>query len=452
MRVLFIEPRVNNPVRINIALPMTFLALYSYAKTRLKDIEFYYHSMEIDWALGNPQSLDSIYKKYKPDVVTSSAISCNFNAVASILNFFKDNKCITILGGLFPTANDRWVLDKFSFINMVCKGEGEQTFVDILNKLKTNSSYRDVNGISFIDNGKYMSNPDRSLIQDLNCLPPICFDRIPINIYKQFETRYYVFASRGCHYNCDFCTLTSHWQNKNRQYSIERVVNEIEHIINLFSPQLISFGDDTLSLDKSYLFQLCEELACRDFPVKFGGKTRIDLIDSETLKLMRKAGFAEISFGVESHDANQLEILKKGGIVSALSNLQKTIREASDLGFKTNLNFILGVPGETDKSLREKASFIIKHCSYPNVVPLLGFITPHRGTRIYNNKKQLGLRIMDNNYDHYNHLQPVCLAESLGANGIELLQQTYNFISKKTFSEKFNPLLEEHRQELICSH
>lgn len=237
-------------------------------------------------------------------------------------------------------------------------------------------------------------------------------------------------------------TLTAHWQNKHRKCSIDRVLREIDQIVNIFSAPQISFGDDTLSLDKDYFKKLCEELSKKNFPVHFGGKTRIDLIDFDCLDLMYMAGFRELSFGIESNDERQLATLKKRNIFSALKNLDDVLGYATKLGFRINLNFILGTPEETAESLESKASFIIKHCSLPNIIPLLGFFTPHRGTRLYENANVLGLKIIDHNYDHYNHLQPVCLPDSLGLDGIEILKQTYNYVSKETSSVKYNPLLE----------
>lgn len=424
------------------SLPMTFLALYSYAKPRLDDVDFFYHSLEIDHVERTSNSFDSIFNKYRPDIVLSTAVSCNFNNALNILKFFKEKSCITMLGGLFPAANDQWVLKNFQFIDIVFRGEGERSFVEVLKKIKTGNNYETVKGISFRSNGNIISNPHRDLIQDLNDLPQTLYDRIPINIYKKYETRYYVFASRGCSYSCDFCTLNSHWGQKHRKCSSERVLKEIETIVNLFSPSQISFGDDTLSLDKVYFKKLCEALSHEKFPVNFGGKTRIDLIDYEYLEVMHKAGFRELSFGIESNDAQQLKTLNKFGILHALENIDNILEHATDLGFRINLNFILGTPGETLESLDSKALFIIKLCSFPNIIPLLGFFTPHRGTKLYENTNKVGVKIIDNNYDHYNHLQPVCLPDSLGSNGLDLLKKTYNFISKETGSVKYNPFLE----------
>lgn len=442
MRILFIEPRVNNPVRIKIALPMTFLSLYSYVQQHCSDVEVAYHSCEIDNFLGSETTLEEVYNKYAPDVVATSAVSSNFNGAKELLQFFKSKGCITLIGGLFPAANDRWVLENVPFIDIVFRGEGEETFVDVLISLKNETSFEDIKGISCNVEGKYIANPDRRLIKDLNQIPPLSYDKIPVEIYRSAETRYYVFASRGCNFACDFCTLTRHWQRKHRKYSTERVILEIDRLVKIFTPQMISFGDDTLSLDSGYFDKLCNDMANRCLSVRFGGKTRIDLIDSARLNLMLKAGFREISFGIETNDEMQLRTLNKGPIFHSLGRVEDLLREASDLGFRVNLNFILGVPGETFDSLKKKADFIIKHCSISNIVPLLGFLTPHWGSELHKCATKLGIKIIDENLDHYNHLQPVCVPDSLGGNGLHLLIETYNTISQATSSEFYNPLLE----------
>ncbi|MFA6472579.1 MAG: radical SAM protein [Candidatus Latescibacterota bacterium] len=442
MRVLFIESRVSNPVRLSVAIPMTFLALYSYAITRLEDVEFFYHSLELDCVFGNDLSLDSIYNNYKPDIVMCTAVSCNFNSAIEILRFFKGKNTVTIIGGIFPSANDIWILNNFDFIDIVVKGEGERTLVEVLRKIKDNSSYNNVSGISYRHEASVCTNQNRELIGNLDELPPTLYDKIPVNMYKKCNTRYYVFASRGCCYDCDFCSLASHWQRKHRRCSIDRVLEEIAQLIRLFEPKRISFGDDTLALDSVYFRKLCENLASRAFPVQFGGKTRIDLINPEYLNLMRVAGFREISFGVESNNPEQLHLLNKKSIINALDSLDKILQLSEELKYRINLNFILGTPGETVNTLNDKAEFIIKHCSSPKVIPLLSFITPHRGTKLFMEAEKIGLKIVDHNYDHYNHLQPVCLPDTLGINGMSLLRQVYNEISKETNSEEYNPLLE----------
>ena len=216
---------------------------------------------------------------------------------------------------------------------------------------------------------------------------------------------------------------------------------EVDHLVKTFAPKQISFGDDTLSLDGRYFDELCTHLANSNFPVRFGGKTRIDLIDSTRLRLMQKAGFREISFGIETNDEVQLKNLNKGPVFHSIGRLKDIVREASDLGFRANLNFILGIPGETSASLKKKADFIISHCSIPNVVPLLGFLTPHWGSELYTRTTDLGLKIIDSNLDHYNHLQPVCVPESLGPDAHKELIEAFNNISEATNSELYNPIL-----------
>jgi radical SAM superfamily enzyme YgiQ (UPF0313 family) len=166
------------------------------------------------------------------------------------------------------------------------------------------------------------------------------------------------------------------------------------------------------------------------------------LIDQASLDNMYRAGFRELSFGIESNDEQQLAILNKKSIFSALSHIDDILSYAYQLGFRINMNFILGTPGETIDSLENKAAFIIRNCFAPHVVPLLGFLTPHRGTRLYKNVSRMGIEIIDDNYDHYNHLQPVCLPSSLGSDGLALLKDTYNHIAKQTNSIMYNPILD----------
>lgn len=444
MRILFIEPRVKNPVRISVALPMTFLSLYSYVMAHIEDVEVCYHSMELDWQMKKDISLASIFEKYKPDVVLSSAVSCNFSSAAEILKYFKTKGAITMLGGIFASSNDKWVLEQHSFIDIIVQGEGERVLLEVLTKLQQGRDFAEIGCLSYRHHEVVTSNKGDMTVTMLDDLPPLNFNAIPVQLYKKHCSRYYVFAARGCKYDCDFCSLTSHWGHKQRRFSSERVLHEIDRLVSLFEPHQISFGDDTLDLKSDFYRELLTALSHRQFPVKFGGKTRIDLADADTISLLKDAGFSELSFGVESNDKIQLKQLNKGSIAPALDRLRSTLQAASDEGFRINLNFILGTIGETTTTLRKKADFIIEHCApkIKNVIPLLAFLTPHPGTRLCNNAERLGLTIIDNNFDHYNHLQPVCLPRSLGVKGRSQLIETYNYIAQETGTEQYNPLLE----------
>ena len=442
MRILFIDPKVNNPVRTNLALPLTFLSLYSYVKDKAPFIEFCYHSIEIDHIKEKLNSLSDIYNKYIPDIVITTSITCNFYSATKTLSFFKEKyNCFTILGGLFASSNDKWILDNYSSVDVIVRGEGEETLLELLLSLFYKQNYSNINGTSIKIGNEVLINADRQLINELSRLPILNYKSIPIEVYKKYNSRFYVFASRGCSYNCHFCTLSSHWQIKHRSFPHERVIAEIENIINIFNPKQISFGDDTLCLNATYFEKLCIELSKHRYNVKFGGKIRLDLINRKLFKLMSEAGFIELSFGVESNDSQQLDILNKGSIFRSLNKIDDVLKLSMDYGVRINMNFILGMPGETIDSLCSKTDFIIEKCKHPNVIPLLGFLTPHPGTIVHANLNALKLRVIDSNLENYNHLVPVCVPESLGEMARSLLITSYNKISLETNSQEFNPLL-----------
>jgi radical SAM superfamily enzyme YgiQ (UPF0313 family) len=323
----------------------------------------------------------------------------------------------------------------------VIKGEGEITLLEtILNYNKCTSN--NIKGTTTIIDNKVQISPSRGLIKNLDELPLLDYRGIPARFYAANKTRYYVFTSRGCDYSCDFCTLHEHWGGCTRYFSIERTLAEIANIVSIFKPAQISFGDDTLDLQSERVLFICNELIRNKFPVKFGCKTRLDMLGIDCLQLMYEAGFAEISIGVESNNEEQLQLLNKSTNLSSFKNLYAILLSAKQLNVRINLNFILGVPNETKETLQHKMDFIIDTCNKYNAIPLLSFITPHCGTSMQINHNTYGLKIVDSNNDNYTHLHPVCIPTSMGVNAIDILKETYNTISKATCSEIFNPLLE----------
>lgn len=442
MNILFIEPRVKNPVRISLALPMTFLYLSSFIKKYNPNITLKYHSFEIDNILGIDSNIDSIYSSFLPQVVMSSTITTNFNSSLKILSDFKSKyNCITVLGGVFASANDEYILNNFSTIDYIVRGEGEATLSELLNRISSNKPASNINGLSTRYRGTFIKNPLGPLL-DLHTLPQLNHDGLNVEVYKSHLSRFYVFASRGCNYNCSFCTLSPHWQYCQRYFKTERVVSEIETIIRIYHPEKISFGDDTLSLNDENMVKTIELLQQKKLPVKFGAKTRADVLTEKHLKSLAIAGFNEISIGIESNIETQLNEFNKQVSIDDINRIDHILPVANALGFRINMNFILGTPGETNQSLENKIIFITRLCRSKMTIPLLSFLTPHPGSELYSNIRDLGLIMATDDFNEYNHLTPVCYPESLGDNGINLLKTAYNKISKATNSEIYNPLLE----------
>lgn len=156
-------------------------------------------------------------------------------------------------------------------------------------------------------------------------------------------------ATRGCVYNCSFCCDKKFW-GKIRSRSKDNIVNEIETILEGFpKTQKIYFNDGTLTSDKLFLKELCDEIARRNIKTKFYCTARFDNIDEEILNCLKRAGFQGLYMGAESGD---VEILKSMNKRIKLDQIQKSLHLIKKTGIQTLVSILIGVPGETEQSLK----------------------------------------------------------------------------------------------------
>jgi radical SAM superfamily enzyme YgiQ (UPF0313 family) len=124
-------------------------------------------------------------------------------------------------------------------------------------------------------------------------------------------------------------------------------------------------------------------------------------------------------------------------------HVNKTIKDASEIGFVIQPLFMIGWPGETAKTLRLLEKTIVSLAEEnENVHPYLSFITPHPGSKLERDAEKLGLKIVNNDLSKYTHLYPVAVPNSLGPHALELMIETYNDVARRTKTEKWNPPIE----------
>ncbi|HOV87732.1 MAG TPA: hopanoid biosynthesis associated radical SAM protein HpnJ [Syntrophobacteraceae bacterium] len=232
-------------------------------------------------------------------------------------------------------------------------------FDDALTEFASGKKLEDIAGISFRSNGQIHHTPDRPLLLDLDRLP------FAVDTYKRDLdiTRYSVpfllhpfvafYTARGCPARCTFClwpqTFSGHrWRTR----STESVVAEFKRAYELFPGlQEIFFDDDTFTWGKSRVLEICEKLK----PLKktWSCTCRVHA-DYETLKAMKEAGCRLLIVGFESASSTILRNVKKGATAEQGRELMKNCRR---LGIAVHGDFIIGLPGETQETIRETIRF-----------------------------------------------------------------------------------------------
>ena len=334
------------------------------------------------------EDIEREVKEYEPDIVgvTLTVIFAKY-AYEILKRLSKNPGLILIVGGphasILPREPLRYGAD------IVVRGEGEETCLDILDYLKGERKLEDILGISYKNSrGEFIDNPPRSLIFDLDTLPLPAKDlfkkedfvRTPADLIR-FS---YVMTGRGCPGDCAYCANKLVWGRQVRSRSAENIISEIEFLRENYGLKKIQFIDDSFTADRKKVLELCERIIEKLPGLEWNCITRTDLVDLALLQKMKKAGCSHINYGLESGD---METLKKIGKGIAPEYSEKVIRWTKESGITVGVNFMQGFPWEMPANLQKTRIFIKKIKGFVRDIMPGGILIPYPGTRIYQDYK-----------------------------------------------------------------
>ncbi|MFA5903942.1 MAG: radical SAM protein [Desulfobacula sp.] len=312
----------------------------------------------------------------KPDVIGFSVMNPNrWNAVDCAKAAKKINPKIAIVfGGPAPTFLFEHLFSACPEIDFIVKGEGEITFLELLNEMETGKKghFDGIQGLVLKKDGGLVETSPRPPIDNLDTL---------VHPSKYF-TFQHLAMSRGCPGSCTFCGSPKFWGNRTvRFHSADWFAHEIEALAN---KGVIHFyiSDDTFTMDKPRVLEFCRLIAEKNLSITWNAISRVDYVDEDILLAMRKAGCIQISYGVESGSEKIRTALGKsmdrGKIISAFY-----LTKAH--GILPRAYFIYGSPGETKDTIRESTD-LIKTIGPLSAVFYILVIFP--GTFLYQSAKQ----------------------------------------------------------------
>ncbi len=337
----------------------------------------------------------------KPYIFGISCLTINISRGYEIARMLKreypDAK--VILGGIHATALPEEALAKGNIVDIVVRGEGEETLLLLYDTIKNNRNYSDIAGISFKENGKIIHNPARPLIEDLNTIP-----RFP---YELFADKYsglgHLMTSRGCPYDCIFCSQRLISGKRYRFASCESVIETIDLLINKYNQRNLGFYDDNFLVNKKRVRSLCELIIQKGFNLRaaFSCQTRADNVDRETLAYLKDAGFAHIGLGIETGSERLMKILNKRETVKVNIEAVKMIKE---MGFGTSGFFLFGIPTETQRerfqTYRLAKKMRLDYAKFNNIVP-------YPKTRLWEIAQKEGTLNIAKDWENFNSVEGV---------------------------------------------
>lgn len=373
------------------------------------------------------QEIKGTIADFAPSVVGISCKSQNFLSATRVAQLAKtvSKDIVVVIGGPHPSLQKAEVLKEDCF-DIGVFGEGEITILEVLQAQTGHKALSEIPGIAYREGGKVVINSNRELIQDLDALPfPITSAPEVLKDYVKYpkEAFRYIFATRGCPYNCSFCGSRYIWTRKPRFRSVENILREIKELQKL-GINWIHFDDDTFGIKRSFIKELANALAQQCPDISWSCEMHVNLIDTEIISLMKKAGCKDIQMGIESGNNTILKEIRKGITIEGAINAAQIIKKAN---ISLELFFMVGFPQETEETLNDTFK-AIKNIPCDNII--YSIFTPYPGTELFNYCKQEG--IIPENFDvaMCNHQSPI------------------NYFSPKIPREKFFTLVRHMEREI----
>ncbi len=319
------------------------------------------------------------------DVVGLTAMTPTVSAAISIAHYLKRAKpdLTIVLGGAHATLLPEETLAAAPEIDIIIRGEGEETIIELLRALEYKQPLDNVSGISYRRDGKVISTAARSTTIDLDSLPFLAYHLLPRRRYKPHPPhgRAFPFAaiitSRGCPYRCSYCSKPI-FGDKFRGQSPERVVDEVAYYQEKFGIKELAFYDDVFTLNKKRAYAIADEILKRGLKICWTCETRVNLVDKELLRHMKQAGCYAIAYGIESASPEILDILNKD---ITLEQVEEAVGITREVGLQTIGYFMIGSPGEGPETISQTIQFA-KRLKLD--FAQFAVTTPFPGTELYN--------------------------------------------------------------------
>jgi len=415
MNVLLIHPFIiTNTPTLYLTEPVGLISLATYLETNSKTkknisiLDLYvlgYNKIKKEGeyykiGLFDHDTIVNVVKVRSPDLI---GITNNFTtftkAVFEIADLLKVKfpKVPIVIGGAHATMDAENVLAKGCRADIVVRGEGEITFSELAERIENQESYYDLKGITYRKNGNIVSNSRRPLIPDINVLPIPDRKYIDQDTYSMINRKMYflskgkkvasIITSRGCPFNCTFCSSKVVWERKFRPRRPELVIKEMKRLITEYHIDEFLINDDQLYLDKKRIYAICNMLIEGKWKIhlNIASGSSVWLMDEELLKTLKKAGLYRITFPIETGSEKTLMYIKKP---IDLKKAKETIKIANMIGLWTYGNIIIGFPYETHEDIQDTVNYVSKSG--------LDYVTyflakPYAGSGMYEDFKKEGL-------------------------------------------------------------
>lgn len=341
---------------------------------------------------------------WKPDVVAveipfSGWSKTAFEVASTVKGVSRE--IVVVLFGLHPSSRPEECLSNGD-VDFVVVGEPENTVSELVDAISEGQNdFKAIDGLGFRVDGKAFLTGKRAVIDDLDALPFPARHLLPMKVYAEAvkenplrgevrEPWTIMITSRGCPYNCVFCSNCIVWGKAWRARSPKNVVDELEHSIKTFGIKQVDFSDDNMTLDKERMADICDLIVQRDLKVEWftPNGIRADTLDEELLRKMKKAGCRKIRIAPES--GVQQVVNDVIGKNLDLKSVEQAVLACRRVGIKVGCFFVIGLIGETKADIEETIKFAYKLKRLGADTFIFSIAMPLYGTAFYEQAKKGG--------------------------------------------------------------
>jgi len=344
---------------------------------------------EITFKVIDSNLIENI-KTFQPDIIGITSVTKNYNVAKEYARIAKQANIPVIIGGVHISFLPQTLTENMT---VGIDGEGERTIIDLMSLFVTEgrfeiASLRSIEGIMFRDKGELVKTKPRELIKTLDDIP------YPARDLLEIEKSAHMISSRGCPYDCAFCSTSSYTRHQARYATAEYVADEIGQLYNKYKVDHITIYDDLFAMDPNRVIKMQEILAAKNLIGKFGISVNIrsDFITDSLAEVLHQMNVKVVALGTESGCQKTLDYLKSGGLT--IENNANAVRILKKHHIIPYCSFVIGSPDEDMEAVMETIKFIKDNRIYYYAISIL---VPFPGTQVW--EYALSVGIVDNDMD-----------------------------------------------------
>jgi anaerobic magnesium-protoporphyrin IX monomethyl ester cyclase len=339
-------------------------------------------------------------EKFKPDIIgITSPFTSQVNNAIKVIKLAKNlfPNVPVIMGGPHGTIQPMELLN--DGVDICVIGEAENTFLEIIKRYKSKKPLDKIPGTAYLNK----ITPKKEFIKNLDNIPLPAYHLINMKRYfelfkKGFSNRPYnashktipIITSRGCPFNCCFCSIHLHMGRNWRAHSAKYVIKHIKHVTSKYKVKHISFEDDNLTLDTTRFEKILDGISKLKTKITWDtpNGVRADRLTKSILKKAKKTGCKALVIGIESGVKRVLDKVIDKSL--DLKQVIKISKSANEIGLTVSAFFMIGIPGETKQDIKNTLKFALKLNKLYNVMPSVTFAAPLIGTPMYDEALKKG--------------------------------------------------------------